>query len=193
MTEQRTRAALSVLACTLAAVTSANAQSALLTGQIVLSDDGQPLGYTTIALLSSGTQQLARENGSFSLTLPPGEVRLRFKRVGFVPRDTALILAANDTARLRIQMTRLVIRLPEVVVRGACTDRTAAGEGSGILPELFEQVRQNAERMRLLAQERPFMMKAVHYNRFVDGNNRVTGPRTDTLERATSWLVCTRG
>lgn len=173
------RAMMSVVACTFAAVTSARAQSAVVTGQIVLRDDGLPLGYTTIAVLSSGRQHLARENGTFA----PGEVRLRFKRIGFAPRDTTLSVAANDTARLRIQMRRLVIRLPDVVVSGACTDRTPAGARSGILPELFEQVRQNAERMRLLAQEKPFMMTAVHYNRFVDGNNRVTNARTDTLER----------
>jgi hypothetical protein len=174
---------LSVLACALAAVVSAHAQQAIVTGHVVVVDDGQPLGYTTIALLSQGRQQLAGENGGFTLTVSPGEVRLRFKRVGFVPKDTAFTVAAKDTVRVRVAMTRLVIRLPEVVVSGACTDRTTAADGPGILPELFDQVRQNAERMRLLAQERPFMMTAVHYNRFVDGNGRVTRPRTDTLER----------
>ena len=41
------------LACAASALTSAGAQSATVTGQVVLRDDGQPLGYTTIAVLSS--------------------------------------------------------------------------------------------------------------------------------------------
>jgi hypothetical protein len=171
------------LACTLSAFDAVRAQGATVTGEVVLRDGGQPLGYTTISILSQGTQRLARENGSFALALPAGEIRLRFKRIGFVPKDTALIVAANDTARIRIELTRLVIQLPRVVVDGTCTDKTPLGDEPGVVAELFEQVKQNAERMRLLAQERPFMMTAVHYNRFVDANNRVTNPRTDTLER----------
>lgn len=172
-----------ILACAGSALSAAGAQGATVTGQVVLRDDGQPLGYTTIGVLSLGTQQLARENGSFSLTLPAGEVRLRFKRIGFLPKDTVLIVAANDTARIRVEMARLVIKLPAVVVSGACTDKTPLGDKPAIVAELFDQVKQNAERMRLLAQERPFTMTAVNYGRFVDGNNRVTNPRTDTVER----------
>ncbi|MGH7678369.1 MAG: carboxypeptidase regulatory-like domain-containing protein [Gemmatimonadaceae bacterium] len=171
------------LTCAGTALSAAGAQYATVTGQVVLRDDGQPLGYTTIAVLSQGTQRLAGESGSFSLTVPPGEIRLRFKRIGFVPMDTALIVAANDTARIRIEMARLVIKLPAIAVSGACTDKTPLGDKPAVVAELFEQVKQNAERMRLLAQDKPFMMTAVHYGRFVDGDNRVTNPRTDTLER----------
>ena len=171
------------LACAASALTSAGAQSATVTGQVVLRDDGQPLGYTTIGVLSLGTQQLARENGSFSLTLPPGEVQLRFKRIGFVPKDTTFTVAANDTARIRVEMARLVIRLPAVVVSGRCTDKTPLGDKPAVVAELFEQIKQNAERMKLLAQEKPFMMTAVHYGRLIDGDDGVTNPRTDTLER----------
>jgi hypothetical protein len=172
-----------VFCCAGTALSAAGAQNATVTGQVVLRDDGQPLGYTTIAVLSQGTQRLAGENGSFALTLPPGEVRLRFKRIGFVPKDTTLVIAANDTARIRVEMARLVIRLPDIAVSGACTDKTPVGDKPAVVAELFEQVKQNAERMKLLAQEKPFTMTAVHYGRFIDGDNRVTNPRTDTLER----------
>ena len=172
-----------VIASALTALSTARAQTAAISGHIVLRDGGQPLGYTTIGVLSRGTQQLAREDGSFSLTLSAGEVRLRFKRIGFVPVDTALVVAANDTARLRIEMTRLVIKLPAIAVSGACTDKTPLGDKPAVVAELFEQVKQNAERMKLLAQEKPFTLTAVHYGRFVDGNNRVTNERTDTIVR----------
>jgi hypothetical protein len=176
-------APLFTLACTLAAIDVARAQAATITGDIVLRDGGQPLGYTTIAILSQGRQLLARENGSFVLSLPAGEIRLQFKRIGFVPKDTTLSVAANDTARIRVELTRLVIRLPRIVVDGTCTDKTPLGDKPAVVAELFEQVKQNAERLRLLAQERPFMMTTVHYNRFVDADNRVTRPETLTIER----------
>ena len=50
---------------------------------------------------------------------PPGEVRLRFRRIGFAPKDTALVAGANDTVRVRIEMTRLALELPAVIVNGA--------------------------------------------------------------------------
>ena len=177
------RRLLCTLACASAALSAADAQRATVTGQIVLRDDGQPLGYTTIALLSQGTERLAGASGSFSLTVPPGEVRIRFKRIGFVPKDTALVIAANDTVNVRVEMARLVIKLPDIAVSGACTDKTPLGDRPAVVAELFEQIKQNAERMKLLAQEKPFMLTAVHYGRLVDANNRVTNPRTDTIER----------
>jgi hypothetical protein len=53
-------------------------------------------------------------------SLPQGGVRLRFRRIGFAPKDTALVVGATDTIRVRIEMTRLVLELLAVVVQGAC-------------------------------------------------------------------------
>jgi hypothetical protein len=59
----------------------AHAQYATVTGRVVLRDDGQPLGFTTISVLSQGTQQLASDSGTIVLrNLPPGPERLRFRR-----------------------------------------------------------------------------------------------------------------
>ena len=50
-------------------------------------------------------------------------------------------------------MTRLARARPRVVVEGACTDRTPLESQPAGLAELFDQVHQNAERLRLLARE----------------------------------------
>ena len=69
---------------------AAFAQTATVTGQVLLRDADQPLPYTTVSVLSNGTQLLTTETGRFTLAnLLPGEVRLRFKRIGFSPRTPA--------------------------------------------------------------------------------------------------------
>ncbi|HEY9227642.1 MAG TPA: hypothetical protein VIP11_13385 [Gemmatimonadaceae bacterium] len=67
-------------------------------------------------------------------------------------------MTANDTARVVVEMVRLAIELPTVVVEGTCTDRTPFEEKQPIMGKLFDQVQQNAERLVLLAKERAFMI-----------------------------------
>ena len=145
------------------------AQSSIVRGQVVLNGDGQPLPYTTVSLLSQGIQRLTSDSGTFVLIdLPPGEVRLRFKRIGFRPKDTVVVLAPGATARIRIEMARLAIRLPEVVVSGRCTNETPFEPTTPFFAELFAQVNENAERMTLLAAAKPFVLRTASVGGFRD-------------------------
>src|SRR3954469_7072166 len=135
------RSILGVFAFLSISAPAAHAQSSVVRGQVVLQGDGQPLPYTTVALLSQGTQRLTSDSGTFVLVdMPPGEVRLRFKRIGFVPKDTVVVLAPGATVGIRVEMTRLAIDLPAVVVSGRCTNETPFEPKPGILAELFDQV-----------------------------------------------------
>src|SRR5262249_25785725 len=146
------RSILGIFALAAISASATRAQSSVLRGQVVLQGDGQPLPYTTVSLVSQGIQRLSSDSGTFVLSdLPPGELRLRFKRIGFTPKDTVVPLAPGATARIRIEMARLAIRLPEVVVSGRCTNETPFEPTTPFLAELFAQVNQHAERMRLLA------------------------------------------
>jgi hypothetical protein len=170
-----------VFACL--ALNSAVAQYGTIVGEVVMKDGGAPLGYTTISVVSRGTQLLTNETAKFTLRdLPPGEVRLRVRRIGFAAKDTAFNVAANDTARIRIEMTRLAIQLPAMVVTGTCTDQTPFEDKAAIFTEIFDQVKQNAERVRLLTNERPFEMHAVRVRGFRTPDNNVIGT-TDTIVR----------
>jgi hypothetical protein len=172
-----------VAACALAAPAASRAQGATVAGQVVSREGAEPLGFTTVAVPSLGLRLLASEGGAFTLRgLPPGTVRLRFTRIGYAPRDTALAVAADGTARVRVEMTRLVLRLPTMLVNGACTDRTPFEERPAVLAALFDQVAQNAERMRLLARERPFVFQATRV-RGSRSAERPTPLRTDTIVR----------
>jgi hypothetical protein len=167
---------------------SATAQRATVAGEILLKETGQQLGFATVSVASQGTQLLTNESGKFLLLgLPPGQIRLRFKRIGFAPKDTTLSVAANDTARLRIEMTRLVIQLPAMVVSGKCTNEMPLQAQPRILADLFEQVRQNAEQARLLAKQKPFVLH-VYRVLGVRRGDRVTPASADTGMRTVDEL-----
>jgi hypothetical protein len=180
-----TRTILLAAACALTAPSAARAQTATVAGEVVAREGGEPLPFTAVAVPARGAQRLASERGTFTLRdLPPGEVRLRFTRIGYAPKDTVLTVAAGETAQVRVTMTRLVVQLPRVVVEGACTDRTPFEPQPPVLAELFDQVRQNAERIRLLASERPFVYRAESVGGHRDRDGNVLGKAdVDTVER----------
>lgn len=172
-----------VFALAVFSLPSARAQSALVRGQVVLRDDGQPLPYTTVALVSQGSQRLTSDSGRFVLAdLPPGEVRLRFKRIGFVAKDTVLVLAPGAAVRIRVEMTRMAIPLAGMVVSGRCTNETPFEPKSAVLAQLIEQVNQNAERMRLLATARPFIARYATVDKGRDPK-RPSAELIDTIYR----------
>ena len=177
------RALLIGTACTSLAG-AAFGQTATVTGQVLLREADQPLPYTTVSVLSQATQFLTSETGRFTVTnLVPGEVRLRFKRIGFAPQDTVLTLAANDTARIVVRMTRVAIPLPAVLVSGKCTNEMPLAAREDVLVQLFDQVNQNAERFRLLAESKPFHMHIHRVRGFRNRDNKVVPMRTDTVVR----------
>jgi hypothetical protein len=177
------RTILCTIVCASTALSAARAQSATVAGQVVSRDGGEPLGFTTVSVPSRGAQLLAGEGGAFTLrALPPGEVRLRFTRIGFAPTETTLTVGPGDTARLRVAMTQLVIQLP-AVANGTCTDRTPVDERPAYLAALVDQVRQNAERMRLLASKRPFVFEATRVRGNRGRDDRRSALTTDTVVR----------
>ena len=177
----RMHATLVTAVCVSTAVSAAHAQHATVVGRVVVRESGEPLGYASISVLPGAEQRLAGAGGAFVLrNLPPGEIRLRFRHIGFAPRDTTLVVGANDTAQVRIEMTRLALSLPTVVVDGTCTDRTPFEERPADLTALYDQVVQNAERLRLLARERPFAIEVTN-TRGIEG--RGSGLSTDTIVR----------
>ena len=182
MTRTVRRSVLGIFAFLSLSLSAAHAQSSVVRGQVVLQGDRQPLPYTTV--MSQGTQRLTTDSGTFALIdLPPGEVRLRFKRIGFAPKDTLVVLAPGEALRIQVEMTPLAISLPTVVVSGRCTNETPFEPKSTILAELFDQVNQHAERMTLLATAKPFVIQVATVGGFRDPKKPFVPMRVDTLER----------
>jgi hypothetical protein len=170
-----------VITALLSPAASALAQTAGISGQVVLADGGQPLGYTVV---SNGERQLlTNESGKFFLSVAPGDVKLRFKRIGFAPKDTTIHLEPGDALSLRVALSRLVIQLPAMLVSGKCTNEMPLAEKPAVLAELFDQVHQNAERVRLLAKQQPFVMFVYRLRGFRDKSNRIVASSIDTVVR----------
>ncbi len=175
------RRSLATVALGLLALHTAGAQDGTILGHVVQKEGGAPLGYAAISVSPEGTQLYSSESGRFVLrAVSPGEVRVRIRRIGFAPIDTSLRVPAGDTARVRFEMSRLVIRLTEVVVNRACTDHTPREEKPEILAQLLDQVQQTAERARILTGQRRFVMRAVRESGFRAPGRKT---RTDTVTR----------
>jgi hypothetical protein len=130
--------------------------------RVVERDGRESPGFIAVSVPAQGIQRLTNESGTIVLRdLQPGRIALRFRRIGFAAKDTVITVGANDTARISVEMERIAIQLPTVLVNGTCTDRTPFEHRGPILSELLDQMKQNAERFVLLAKERPFTIQVA--------------------------------
>ena len=122
---------------------------------VVASDSalGTPLAFADVAIESLRRERLADERGIARFTgLPLGRVEVRVRRVGFVPLRKAITLDGADT--LRVALQHLTFTLPPATTRDSECSGRSAGDRSTLA--IIEQMRINAERARLLAEQFPF-------------------------------------
>jgi hypothetical protein len=175
----------------IAALAGANARgqdssigTAVIVGQVKIKETGQPLGYSVISLPGSSRQLFTTERGTFTLwNLQAGVLKIRVKHIGYSPRDTVFTLGAADTLHLDVALSVLAIQLPSVHVAGTCGTKPANEATAGILTELFDQVQQNAERYRLLADSNPFQLLVYRVVGTRAGNGKIVAFSTDTVLR----------
>ena len=133
----------------------ASAQQGILVGGVVVSSaTGQSLPYSAVSV-SNGIQRFTGADGSFSLALTPGTYSIRIRQLGYAPLDTAI--AVNRTAdfhALNFALKPVAFRLAAVqTFANSC----AAGQNSGDLGVLLDELIKNAEREKLLRTAYPFM------------------------------------
>ena len=153
------------------------AQRTTIVGQVVALGTDVPLGYSVIAFGSDGREQFTDSEGRFALrTLKPGAVRIVAKHIGHTPLDTTLTIALGDSIELRLGLPLVSIVLP--AVHTLAKECAHLGESSpklgAALATLFEQLKQNAERNRLLSRSYPFE---------VDVERKITKPEPDLEAR----------
>lgn len=118
-----------------------------------------PLGYAVVELPGLGLERLTGASGTTAVPIPgPGPQRLRVKRLGYLPKDTTLTLTDAPSQVAEIALARVTFRLDavRVVAWPPCKRpglRDADAEALGIV----DQLRQNAERYRLLTRAYPFL------------------------------------
>jgi hypothetical protein len=117
------------------------------------------VSYAVIGAKPGIADRFTNSEGKFVLRdVNPGQLTLSARHIGYAPLDTTFEVSAGDTVRLRLELALVTIQLPAV---RSLAQRCAHPGGvntqlSAELQVLFDQVKQNAERNRLLAASYPF-------------------------------------
>lgn len=177
-----------------AQVTSADS-SVVLAGVVVTKEGGVPVGYSVVSILGLG--ELGRERyttaqGTFVfLGLPAGTHRLRVKHLGYSPRDVEVRLI-QGRVELRVELTRIAVRLAtvRVIAREEC--KKPGPPDSTLSPEfatVFDQVRQNADRLRLLVERYPYQyfVERSFFDQLRNGESRLVSTDTVGFQSDHGW------
>jgi hypothetical protein len=134
------------------------AQEGTIVGQIVAKATNVPVGYAIVSATPGDRRLFSSGDGRFTIRVPAGRVTLSTRLLGFVPADTTLDVGPRDTVRVTIELSLITIRLPIVESRAtACAHPGFANPHVGPeLATLFQQVKENADRNRLLSRSYPF-------------------------------------
>ena len=137
---------------------AAQAQTTVV-GRVFVTGTNLPVGYAIIFAAPGNRELFANADGGFVLgNVGPGRLRITARRVGFAPVDTAIDVAGQDTVRVSLGLSLITIQLPAVhSLAKACAHPGGTDAQIGLeLAQLFDQVRENAIRNRLLSRSYPF-------------------------------------
>lgn len=175
-----TRAA--ALAGVCLALTPAAGIAQELRGEVFNAATLTPLPYSTVALTPGFTPRFTDDSGVFVFaSLAPGSYRLVVRHIGYRPLDTAVVVAPGHALLVRAGLEPLAVELPPITV-SATTGCTRPGAPDAAtspeLAQIFDQLRENAARYRLLADKHP-------YRYWIARRFQIDNPlqiRTDTAE-----------
>jgi len=174
-------------AALLASAPSAGAQGGgrLLTGVVVARADQSPLAHSMVSLQPAGRQTFTDDIGRFAFEgVPPGNYRLRATHLGFAPTEIPVTIP-RDTAptRVRVELAEVQVRLATVEVRA---DAPCIAPGAPDPAKerqfsvIFQQLEQNAQQYRLLADSFPYAYREERTNYSIRGDSVVESIHTDT-------------
>jgi hypothetical protein len=165
------------------------AQEPLAVRGAVVAESGERVPYAVVALSPGFPQQFAAPDGRFVFSrLRSGTYRLVVRQVGYRPYDTTVTVQSLPVS-LRVTLRRIAVALPALAIESdaPCTRPGAPDrDADPALADLFEQLRENALRSRVLAESYPHRYFVVRrlYLELDDGTNRMRS--SDTLEIASS-------
>lgn len=170
-----------------------DAQSASLAGRIVAHESGEPLAYAIVGIEGLDRGQFANDSGAFFFgELPVAAVRLRVRRLGYQPFDTTIVLPRGETTTLRVELSRVALRLHEVDVRAhpPCRKPGAPPKRDSTLFSVFAQLRMNAEQYELLTRKYPlvYVLEVLQSSRLKAGGSiRVDSTSTIRIDALPKW------
>lgn len=130
-----------------------------ISGRVIVKGTELPISYSVVSLGDKNREQFTNGDGSFTMRdVAAGPVRFIARHIGYVPLDTILSVGNGDTVRVRVELSLVAAQLPAVhSLAKACVHPGSVSPSLGLeLATLFEQVKENAERNRLLSRSYPF-------------------------------------
>ena len=146
------------LSLAVAAVVATSAQAQAIHGHVRAAETKAPLPYSTVVLQPGLDGQFTDDSGAFTTPeLPPGAYHITVRAIGYLPYDTIVVVAAQPLV-LHIDLLPLAIELPPVtiVARACLRPGPPVRDSEPELAAIFDQLRENAARYRLLSEAYPF-------------------------------------
>ena len=166
--------------------TIVQAPAGLLTGVVLDSITGNPVGYALVIAEGVG-RVFASEAGRFSLGgLPEGRLSLRVQQIGYRSVTSQLLVKTREGAgaSLTIRLTRQPLVLPSLSARAPdCRSEGAESEGT-----LIEEVFKNAERLLVLQKDYPYQASMREINSVFDARETLLEQKVDTTSFDSRYL-----
>lgn len=151
---------------------------------VVTALESAPLGYSVVSIPAQSVERFTDATGRVVLPVAgTGRVLLRIKRLGFVPRDTTVMVTEPGQA-VTVALSRVSFNLAAVrVVAWPPCRRPGIPRrgGDAQLRGIVEQLKQNAERYRLLVKSFPFSYQSERELSRKEPNGQPEIERTDTI------------
>ena len=100
------------------------AQTAVVSGQIIDADTGDPLVGATVNVVSLSRGAATDIDGEYSFSVPPGNYVLRASFVGYTTQEAQISAAAGGVLTQNFSLSPDLDLLDEVVVTGALSERS---------------------------------------------------------------------
>jgi hypothetical protein len=164
------------------AALSAQGASSTIVGVVVAQESGERLAHSVIAVPALEIRRFADDSGTFALReLPAGSFVVSVRRLGYAPKDVMLAVREGAHDSLRIELTRVAVKLAPVQVRAdpPCTTPGLHAVKDSALTTVLTQLRMNGEQYRLLAERYPFVYSQ---ERIVSSELKSGETRIDTID-----------
>jgi hypothetical protein len=130
-----------------------------LRGDVRALETNLPLPFSTVVVQPGVTGRFTNDSGVFAFRdLAPGDYRVVVRAIGYLPFDS-VITVGRDPIVLHVALRPLAIELPPVTVvasRACLQPGPPARYSEPELAAIFDQLRENADRYRLLSDAYPF-------------------------------------
>lgn len=188
----RRSVALALMGCAFTANAGAQAAPRNLLVRVQTAMEGAPLGYSVVALPTLGIERFTGANGAVAIVVPgAGPQRLVVKRLGFTPKDTVIVVSDALSQVVTVRLERVSFRLDAVrVVAWPPCRRPGLRDATREVRGIIDQLRQNAERYRLLTRSYPFLyvMQREFGHRETDGSYVAESRSVVPVSATPGWI-----